>query len=232
MHFSNRIDATELTAVGKSKATPTLLIAGERDKTTPPAQAIQFHHALVLNQVPTELALYPQEGHTAKARKVHRGFKGLMNEIFLDDLRERVHRGLGGQAMKRYWCGGRPYGFRLKPVVDASKLDVYGQPSRVGTVLEIDDEQAAVVQEIFARYVDGASCLAIARELTAPWHSESRFDLEAQSAAMQGVDGLGGARHSAKPAVLRPYALECLAVRARPRQRQAQTALTSEDGVG
>jgi dipeptidyl aminopeptidase/acylaminoacyl peptidase len=45
--------------------TPTLLIAGERDKTTPPAQAIQFHHALVLNQVPTELALYPQEGHAA-----------------------------------------------------------------------------------------------------------------------------------------------------------------------
>jgi len=44
---------------------------------------------------------------TSKARKVHRGFKGLMNEIFLDDLRERVHRGLAGQAMKRYWCGGR-----------------------------------------------------------------------------------------------------------------------------
>jgi site-specific DNA recombinase len=104
---------------------------------------------------------------TSKARKVHRGFKGLMNEIFLDDLRERVHRGLAGQAMKRYWCGGRPYGYRLKPVVDASKLDVYGQPSRVGTVLEIDDVQAAVVGEIFARYADGASCLAIARELNA-----------------------------------------------------------------
>jgi len=45
--------------------TPTLLIAGECDKTTPPAQAIQFHHALVLNHIPTELALYPQEGHAA-----------------------------------------------------------------------------------------------------------------------------------------------------------------------
>lgn len=45
--------------------TPTLLIAGERDKTTPPTQAIQFHHALVLNRIPTELALYPQEGHAA-----------------------------------------------------------------------------------------------------------------------------------------------------------------------
>nr|WP_243853537.1 prolyl oligopeptidase family serine peptidase [Sphingopyxis panaciterrae] len=45
--------------------TPTLLIAGEMDKTTPPAQAVQFHHALVLADVPTELVLYPEEGHAA-----------------------------------------------------------------------------------------------------------------------------------------------------------------------
>lgn len=104
---------------------------------------------------------------TSKARKVHRGFKGLMNEIFLDDLRERVHRGLTGQAQKRYWCGGRPYGYRLKPVLDPSRLDVYGQPARIGTVLEIDEAQAAVVRDIFARFADGASCLAIARDLNA-----------------------------------------------------------------
>lgn len=45
--------------------TPTLLIAGEMDKTTPPAQAVQFHHALVLGDAPTELVLYPEEGHAA-----------------------------------------------------------------------------------------------------------------------------------------------------------------------
>jgi len=76
-------------------------------------------------------------------------------------------RGLTGQAQKRYWCGGRPYGYRLKPVLDPSRLDVYGQPSRIGTVLEIDDEQAAVVREMFARFAEGASCLTIARELNA-----------------------------------------------------------------
>lgn len=104
---------------------------------------------------------------TSKARKVHRGFKGLMNEIFLDDLRERVHRGLTGQAQKRYWCGGRPYGYRLKPVLDSSQLDVYSQPSRIGTVLEIEESQAAIVREIFTRFADGASCLVISRELNA-----------------------------------------------------------------
>ena len=104
---------------------------------------------------------------SSKARKVHRGFKGLMNEIFLDDLRERVHRGLAGQAMKRYWCGGKPYGYRLRPALDASTLDVYGQPSRIGTVLEVDDVQAAIVRKMFERFAEGASCLAIARELNA-----------------------------------------------------------------
>lgn len=104
---------------------------------------------------------------TSKARKVHRGFKGLMNEVFLDDLRERVHRGLAGQAQKHYWCGGRPYGYRLKPILDASRRDAYGQPSRIGTVLEVDQSQANVVREIFSRFAEGASCLTIARELNA-----------------------------------------------------------------
>ena len=51
-----------------------------------------------------------------------------------------------GQAQKHFWCGGRPYGFRLKPVLDATRLDVYGQPARIGTVLEIDSEQVAIVR--------------------------------------------------------------------------------------
>lgn len=101
----------------------------------------------------------------SKARKVHRGVKGLMNEIFLDDLRERVHRGQAGQAAKGYWCGGKPYGFKLKPILDPSQRDAYGQPARIGTVLEIDQDQAAIVREIFERFIEGASCMVIASEL-------------------------------------------------------------------
>jgi site-specific DNA recombinase len=103
----------------------------------------------------------------SKARKVHRGVKGLMNEIFLDDLRERVHRGLSGQAHKGYWCGGKAYGFRLKPIVDPSQRDAYGQAARIGTRLEIDPEQAKVVREIFQRFAEGASYTVIAADLNA-----------------------------------------------------------------
>lgn len=102
---------------------------------------------------------------TSKARKVHRGFKGLMNEIFIDDLRERVHRGLSGVAMKHYWTGGRAFGYRLRPILDPVEKDQYGQPARIATKLEIDEGQAEIVKEIFNSYAAGMSCLAIAREL-------------------------------------------------------------------
>lgn len=102
---------------------------------------------------------------TSKARKVHRGFKGLMNEVFLDDLRDKVHRGLAGQAEKGRWCGGRPYGYKLKPIFDPTRLDPYGQPERIATVLEIDEQQAPFVRSIFERFAEGASCFTIAKEL-------------------------------------------------------------------
>lgn len=43
--------------------TPALVIAGGIDQTTPDSQALQFHRALVMNGVPSELAIYPEEGH-------------------------------------------------------------------------------------------------------------------------------------------------------------------------
>lgn len=46
--------------------TPTLVIAGERDKTTPSSQAMQFHHALALRGVASALVLYPEEGHAVQ----------------------------------------------------------------------------------------------------------------------------------------------------------------------
>ena len=43
--------------------TPTLLTAGQIDRATPPGQAIEFHNALVEQGVPTDVAIYTQEGH-------------------------------------------------------------------------------------------------------------------------------------------------------------------------
>src|SRR5258708_29753909 len=69
----------------------------------------------------------------SKSRKIQRGFKGLMNELFLDDLRAKVHRGLEGQAIKGRWCGGRPYGYRVRAINESSRLDADGNSSKNGT---------------------------------------------------------------------------------------------------
>ena len=43
--------------------TPTLNICGALDRSTPAAEAIQFHHALRENGVESVLVTYPEEGH-------------------------------------------------------------------------------------------------------------------------------------------------------------------------
>jgi dipeptidyl aminopeptidase/acylaminoacyl peptidase len=43
--------------------TPTLSICGALDRCTPPAEAVQFHNALLENGVKSALVIYPQEGH-------------------------------------------------------------------------------------------------------------------------------------------------------------------------
>lgn len=47
----------------RSAKTPTLNVAGGRDRCTPPTQAMEFHRALVENGVESELVIYPGEGH-------------------------------------------------------------------------------------------------------------------------------------------------------------------------
>jgi dipeptidyl aminopeptidase/acylaminoacyl peptidase len=43
--------------------TPVFLVAGAEDNCTPPAQAVEFHHALLEHGAVSELAIYPDEGH-------------------------------------------------------------------------------------------------------------------------------------------------------------------------
>lgn len=88
------------------------------------------------------------------ARKLIRGMRGLVNEIYLDDLRAKTHRGLAGQVQRGFHAGGLSYGYR--------SVSVNG-----GHRLEIDLVQADVVRWIFARYAEGWSCQRLAADLNA-----------------------------------------------------------------
>jgi dipeptidyl aminopeptidase/acylaminoacyl peptidase len=55
----------------KQVQTPTLLLVGERDKECPAVQSREFWHALKTLDVPTQLVIYPGEGHSI-AKPEHR----------------------------------------------------------------------------------------------------------------------------------------------------------------
>lgn len=91
--------------------------------------------------------------------------KGAMNQQFLVDFGKRVRRGQRGQALQSRWNGGRPYGYRLKPVLDKAQRDQYGEPKRMGTVLVKDPVTSKISCEIITRFADGESCRISAADL-------------------------------------------------------------------
>jgi site-specific DNA recombinase len=108
-----------------------------------------------------------QDGYDSlsKARKLQRQGAGMINEMYRDTLSAQVYRSQKEQAIKSRWLGGRPFGYALRPILDAAKLDPYGQPDRIGTMLQVEPEQGKMILEIFTRWVRGESCGAIAADL-------------------------------------------------------------------
>jgi site-specific DNA recombinase len=90
--------------------------------------------------------------NSGASRKLTRGMRGLVNEIYLDDLRAKTHRGLSGQVGRGYHAGGLSYGYR----------SITGEH---GHSLEIDPEAACWVRWIFEHYSSGWSCQRVAAEL-------------------------------------------------------------------
>jgi site-specific DNA recombinase len=88
----------------------------------------------------------------SKGYKIHAGMRGLINEIYLDDLAEKTHRGLTGQALKGNNAGGLPYGYRSVQVEDGHRL-------------EINPEQAKWVRWMYEQFAAGLSARKIAHEL-------------------------------------------------------------------
>lgn len=88
----------------------------------------------------------------SSARKLHRGMRGLINEVYLDDLRAKTHRGLAGQVGRGMHAGGLSYGYRSVPADGGHRLEV--EPTAAGWV-----------RWIFQHYADGWSVQRIAHEL-------------------------------------------------------------------
>ena len=93
-------------------------------------------------------------------------FKGLMNELFLDDLKAKVVRGLKGQFLRGYSTGGRIYGYCSKQILDKSGgFDKFGRPKRLGCEVIIEKEQSKIVKRIFDLRRSGLGYKSIAKIL-------------------------------------------------------------------
>lgn len=110
-----------------------------------------------------------------KSHKADVGLRGLMSELYLDDLAEKTHRGLAGRALAGASAGGLAYGYRITTV---------GQR-------EIDPSQAAVVRRIFADYLAGHSPREIASRLNSEGIPSARGGTWAMSAIRGDKRGIG-----------------------------------------
>ncbi len=84
-----------------------------------------------------------------KGHKADVGLRGLMSELYIDDLRDKTHRGLTGRALAGASAGGLSYGYRVAGV----------------GLRAVDEVQAAIVRRIYADYLAGKSPRQIAAEL-------------------------------------------------------------------
>ena len=90
--------------------------------------------------------------------------RGLINELYLDDLRKKTLRGLEGQKLRGFSAGEKVYGYYTKPVGEL-KLNRKGQAKYEGMVHKINPDEAEIVKRIFKEFAEGKSIQKIAIQL-------------------------------------------------------------------
>jgi DNA invertase Pin-like site-specific DNA recombinase len=90
--------------------------------------------------------------------------RGLINELYLDDLGKKTMRGLEGQKLRGFSAGENVYGYSSKPVGEL-RLDKRGKAKYEGKVHKINPEEAEVIKRIFKEFIDGKSTHKIATKL-------------------------------------------------------------------
>jgi len=76
--------------------------------------------------------------------------RGLINELYLDDLRKKTMRGLEGQKLRGFSTGERVFGYYTKPVGEL-KLNKKGQAKYEGKIHKINPEEAVITDVIIQK---------------------------------------------------------------------------------
>lgn len=90
---------------------------------------------------------------SSKTAKMTYTIKSLVDDMYLDGLRDKTRRALEERARAGMATGGLPFGFKSSPRPDGRKD------------IKVDNDAAAVVRQIFTAYAGGASRPTIASNL-------------------------------------------------------------------
>ena len=90
--------------------------------------------------------------------------RGLINELYLDDLKKKTMRGLEGQKLRGFSVGENVYGYRTHPVGEL-KINKKGVAKYDGKVHKIDLDEAEVVKRIYLDFASGKSINKIVEQL-------------------------------------------------------------------
>lgn len=96
--------------------------------------------------------------------KVAYQFRGIINELYLTDLKKKTHRGQMGQVLRGYSVGGHGYGFTTVPDGE-SKYDGKGRLRADGFKIVIVPDDARIIQRIFRDFIGGHAITKIAKAL-------------------------------------------------------------------
>lgn len=90
--------------------------------------------------------------------------RGLINELYLDDLKKKTMRGLEGQKLRGFSAGESVYGYKSHPVGEL-RLNKKGQPKYEGMIHKIFEEEAYIIRRIYQMFLEGKSINGIVKEL-------------------------------------------------------------------
>lgn len=85
-----------------------------------------------------------------------------MNQYYSEELSQKTKRGMNETRLKGNFIGGIPnYGYSVKPIINV----INGKQVQTAAKVIINEEEAAIVREIFSEYVRGEKIIDIARNL-------------------------------------------------------------------
>lgn len=90
--------------------------------------------------------------------------KGVINETYLDDLKQKTLRGQLGQLRRGYSAGATVYGYKSYPSGN-TRVDKSGRPRPEGYRTKIEEDEAKIVTRIFNEFANGKSINAIMKLL-------------------------------------------------------------------